>query len=76
MLVIRRKISESILIGDDIAVIITDIQHDKVQIAIKAPAHVKITRKELAETCEFNIMASENANLASLKNVKKQINKR
>ncbi|HHZ01527.1 MAG TPA: carbon storage regulator [Tissierellia bacterium] len=73
MLVIKRKVSESILIGEDIEIIITDIQHDKVQVAINAPAHIKITRKELAETCEFNIKASEKTKKISLKDVKKQI---
>ncbi|HAS92603.1 MAG TPA: carbon storage regulator [Clostridiales bacterium] len=54
MLVIKRKVSESILIGDDIEIIISEISQDKVKIAISAPQDIKITRKELAETCEFN----------------------
>lgn len=70
MLVIKRKVSESILIGDDIEIIISEISQDKVKIAINAPKDVKITRKELAETCEFNITASGRVNQLSLISLK------
>ena len=74
MLVIKRKVSESILIGDDIEIIISEISQDKVKIAINAPKEVKITRKELAETCEFNMLASEKINKISLDEVKSKLN--
>lgn len=73
MLVIKRKISESILIGDDIEIIISEVSQDKVKIAINAPKDVKITRKELAETCEFNITASEKINKTSLISIKDKL---
>ena len=73
MLVIKRKVSESILIGDDIEIIISEIGQDKVKIAISAPADIKITRKELAETCEFNKIASEKINQISLNDVKNKL---
>ena len=74
MLVIKRKQSESILIGDDIEIIISEISQDKVKIAINAPKEVKITRKELAETCEFNISAAtEKVNKVSLNNIKQNL---
>lgn len=73
MLVIKRKVSESILIGDEIEIIISEISQDKVKIAINAPKDVKITRKELAETCEFNIIASEKINQISLTNIKDKL---
>ncbi|MDF2948235.1 MAG: carbon storage regulator [Sedimentibacter sp.] len=73
MLVIKRKASESILIGDDIEIIISEITADKVKIAIKAPKDIIVTRKELAETCEFNISASEKVNKVSLKSIKDKL---
>lgn len=73
MLVIKRKASESIVIGDDIEIIISEIIGDKVKIAIKAPKDIKVTRKELAETCEFNISASEKVNKVSLISIKDQL---
>jgi carbon storage regulator len=74
MLVIKRKVSESILIGDDIEIIISEISQDKVKIAINAPREIKITRKELAETCEFNMLASEKINKISIAEVKNKLN--
>ena len=73
MLVIKRKVSESILIGDDIEIIISEIDQDKVKIAINAPIDIKIIRKELAETYEFNKIASEKINRISLNDVKTKL---
>ena len=73
MLVIKRKVSESILIGDDIEIIISEISQDKVKIAISAPQDLKITRNEVAETCKFNKSASEKINQTSLNDVKSKL---
>jgi len=75
MLVIKRKESESILIGDDIEIIISEISQDKVKIVINAPKEIKITRKELLETCEFNITASEKTSKLSISSIKCSLNK-
>lgn len=74
MLVVKRKIGESILIGDNIEIIISEISQDKVQIAINAPKEIIITRKELVETCEFNKLASENVDKICLRDIKSQLN--
>lgn len=73
MLVIKRKVSESILIGDDIEIIISEINQDKVKIAIKAPVDIRIVRKELEETCEFNRTASEKVDKIILNDVKTKL---
>ena len=52
MLVLTRKKDESIIIGDDIEIVISEISEDKVKIAIKAPKNVKIFRKELIKAVE------------------------
>lgn len=75
MLVIKRKVSESILIGDDIEIIISEISSDKVKICINAPKEIKISRKELVETCEFNITASEKTNKENINNIKLKLKK-
>ncbi len=69
MLVIKRKETESILIGDDIEIVISEISSDKVKICINAPKEVKISRKELVETSEFNKTASETINKISIKDI-------
>jgi len=52
MLVLSRKKDESILIGEDIEIIISEISEDKVKIGVKAPKNVKIFRKELVVEVE------------------------
>ena len=47
MLVLTRRISESINIGDDIIVKVIDIQGGQVRIGITAPKDVHILRSEL-----------------------------
>lgn len=52
MLVLTRKKDESIIIGENIEIIVSEISEDKVKIAIKAPKDVKIFRKELVKAIE------------------------
>ena len=59
MLVISRKMSQSIIINDNIEIIISDIGSDKVKLAINAPRDVRIFRKELLEVRQQNQQASE-----------------
>ncbi len=58
MLVISRKVSESILIGDNIEIIVSEISGDRVKICINAPKEIPIVRKELIETQSLNKEAS------------------
>lgn len=73
MLVIKRKETESILIGDDIEIIISEISSDKVKLCINAPKEIRISRKELVETCDFNITASEKTNAESFLSIKSKL---
>ena len=47
MLILTRKKGETIKIGDDIEITITDIQGDQVKIGVDAPKHIEIHRKEV-----------------------------
>ena len=58
MLIVTRKESESILIGDDIEVIVTEIGAERVKIGIRAPKGIPIIRSELMETKKLNQEAS------------------
>ena len=55
MLILSRKIEESIVIGDNIEVSIVDIKGDQVKLGIKAPKDVKVYRREV-----FTAIQNEN----------------
>lgn len=50
MLILKRKIGETILIGDDITVTVNNIDRGNVSIAIGAPKAVVILRSEITGT--------------------------
>lgn len=49
MLVLTRKVNESIVIGRDVEITITRIHGESVRVAISAPRGVEILRKEILE---------------------------
>ena len=50
MLVLTRKSEESIIIGDDVEVMVLGVSGDKVRIGITAPREVEVFRKEVKDT--------------------------
>ena len=62
MLVLSRKINQSIVIGDNIEIMLVDIRGDQIKLGINAPKNVKIFRKEVYEEIESqNLEASKEA---------------
>lgn len=59
MLILQRKVGESILIGEDIEIIVSDISNNRVKIAIKAPKEYSILRSELLEAINENKEAKD-----------------
>jgi carbon storage regulator len=49
MLVLTRKKSESIVIGDDIVITVSEIRGNKVRLSVDAPKDVPIHRHEVYE---------------------------
>ncbi len=47
MLVLTRRIGERIFIGDNIVIMVTDVQGCSVKIGVDAPIDVRILREEL-----------------------------
>jgi carbon storage regulator len=47
MLVLSRKIDQTIMIGDDVAVTLLSIQGNQVQLGIVAPCCIQIHRREI-----------------------------
>jgi len=52
MLVLSRKDSESIMIGDDIVITVIEIRGDKVRLGINAPIDTPVHRQEVYEAIE------------------------
>ncbi len=59
MLVISRKVGESVLISENIRITVVSLGNDKVTIGIDAPKEIKIVRGELLETIEANKASNE-----------------
>jgi carbon storage regulator len=47
MLILARRIGESIMIGDQIEISVVDIKGDQVKLGINAPPQVKVYRREV-----------------------------
>lgn len=58
MLVIRRRVGETILIGDAIEVEILEASPHRVKLGIKAPREVSVLRKETEMTRKENLAAA------------------
>lgn len=54
MLVLQRKLQQSVLIGDNIKITILDSGVDGVKLAIDAPKDIAILREELVEAAKMN----------------------
>jgi carbon storage regulator len=70
MLVLSRKIGETIVIGDQIQVKVLGIEGDQVKLGIVAPKSVKVHRSEVYEAIQEQNKAALNANLDVLKQLK------
>lgn len=52
MLMLSRKPSEVIRIGDDIKIVITEVRGERVRIGIDAPSDVRVFREEIYQAIE------------------------
>lgn len=74
MLILTRKIGQSLIIGDDIEVKIVSIDGENIKIGISAPKDVSVVRKELLEVKDENKKAAL-IDKSSLKKLEKLIKK-
>ncbi len=49
MLVLTRKVDQSIMIGDNIRIVVVDVRGDQVKIGIDAPRDIMVHRHEVYE---------------------------
>ncbi len=76
MLVLARKLEESIVIGDDITIKVISIDKGVVKLGIDAPSNISIVRSELLEDVkDSNIAASKEVELNDLSTLSKILKK-
>lgn len=73
MLALTRKRGESIIIGDNIEVVIIGIQGDQVKLGINAPREIPVNRREIYE----QILSENKAAATTIKslNALRELNK-
>ena len=60
MLILTRKLGESIRIGDDIKIVVSDIKGKQIRIGIEAPEDISIHREEVYQMIqEQNLLAAQ-----------------
>ena len=59
MLVLSRKKNESIVINDDITIVVVEIRGDKVRLGVEAPKEVPVHRREVFDAIHRNEAAAE-----------------
>ena len=66
MLILSRKVGESLIINETIDVKVIEVSGDKIKLGIDAPSDVKVLRSELCQTAEAN---RDSANSKIIKNL-------
>jgi carbon storage regulator len=70
MLALTRKKGESIIVGDNIEVVVLGITGEQVRLGIIAPKNITVHRKEIFEQIRIeNKEATQNIKTKSLKNL-------
>ena len=75
MLVIRRRVGETLLIGDDVEVEILESSGSQVKLGIRAPRSVGVVRKEIRLVGDQNQAAARSIPVPELKEILKQFKK-
>lgn len=58
MLILTRKIGESLLIGDDVEITVLSIRGSQVKLGVKAPKEISVHREEIYQ--RIKALADEN----------------
>jgi len=62
MLVLSRKKNESIVINDDITIVVVEIRGDKVRLGVEAPKEVPVHRREVFDAIQRGESADKSSN--------------
>ena len=65
MLVLSRKKNESIVINNDITIVVVEIRGDKVRLGVEAPKEVPVHRREVYDAIRRNDAAAQQTRSAT-----------
>ncbi len=71
MLILSRKPNESLMIGDDVEVVVLEVKGDQVKLGIKAPKRISVYRKEIYENIQRENLEASKVTLNALDSLKK-----
>ncbi len=58
MLVVSRKKNESIVINNDITIVVVEVRGDKVRLGVEAPSDIPVHRREVYDAIKQNSPAA------------------
>ncbi len=76
MLVLTRKLGESIAIDDHIKIVVVQIKGKQVRLGIKAPKETKIHREEVYQAIQEQNKVASQTSLDNISSLSKELNKK
>jgi len=76
MLILSRKKNESIIIGDDIEIMVTDVSGENIKLGINAPRHISVHRKEIYEAIKAENVSAARTDTSHLSTLSELLRKR
>ena len=58
MLILSRRVGESVVIGDDVSITVLRVQGNQVRLGVNAPKSVAVQREELSERIKPEVAAA------------------
>ena len=71
MLVLSRRLGESVVIGDDVVVTVLEVRGDVVRLGVDAPRSVQVRRRELLEAVAEANQSAASPDPAAVADLKK-----
>lgn len=62
MLILTRRVGETVMIGDEVTITVLGVKGNQVRIGINAPKHVAVHREEIYERIKREQRANGNGN--------------
>lgn len=75
MLVLTRKVNQSIVIGDEIEVVVLEVRGEQVRVGVRAPKSITVHRKEVYEQIRQENLNAASASADDLSNLQTRLAK-